>query len=136
MAKRSAQCPDQLISSIANHLLGTYAAAVACVAVALACLTTAIALTAVFAEFIHIDLAKDRINYNFSLFITLLITFFVSTLEFGGIAAFLLPVLQIAYPSLIAIAFFNILYKLYGFKPIKTPVALIFLASLLFYFLG
>ena len=126
--------PDELISTIALHLLGPYAAAVACIAVALACLTTAIALSAVFAEFIHTDIAHDRINYNFSLCLTLIIAFFVSTLQFSGIAAFLLPILQIAYPALITLAVLNILYKLYGFQPVKIPVLLVLLVSAIVYF--
>lgn len=126
---------DELISHIAIHVLGKHAALVACLAVALACLTTAIALAAVFAEFIHEDITFDKIGYQASLIITLVITFFVSTLNFTGIAAFLLPILQICYPALIVLTLLNILYKLYDFKPVVLPVVVVFLISLFSYFI-
>lgn len=125
---------DELISMIAIHVLGPNAAIVACIAVSLACLTTAIALSAVFAEFIHNDITMGKLSYGPSLIGTLIIAFFVSTLDFNGIAAFLTPILQIVYPALIALTVLNILYKLYGFEPVKVPVLVVFLLSIGSYF--
>lgn len=103
---------DELISIIAIHVLGPNAAIVACAAVSLACLTTAIALAAVFAEFIHKDISMNKVSYSPALIGTLVITFFVSTLNFTRIAAFLEPILQICYPGLIVLCFVNIFYKI------------------------
>lgn len=125
---------DELISIIASHTLGPYASIIACVAVAFACLTTAIALASVFAEFINKDVFFNKIGYIPALVATLTITYFVSTLNFTGIAAFLEPILQVCYPALIVLTISNILYKLYDFKPIKTPVLIVFLISLGSYF--
>lgn len=125
---------DQLAGIIAIQVLGPYAGIIACVAVALACLTTAIALAAVFAEFIHIDVTKNKVGYIPSLILTLIITFFVSTLKFDGIVMFILPILQILYPALIVLTLCNIAYKLWGFEWVKTPVLLTFIASLVAYF--
>ena len=125
---------DELISMVAIHVLGKHAALIACIAVALTCLTTAIALAAVFAEFIHNDLTFGKIGYTPSLIITLVITYFVSILNFKGIAAFLAPILQLCYPALIVLSLLNIMYKLYDFKPIKVPVIAVFLLSLAAYF--
>lgn len=121
---------SELISKIAIHTLGPSAAIIACIAVSMACLTTAIALAAVFAEFIHKDISNNKLSYNWSLILTLLVTFFVSTLHFTGIVAFLAPILQVMYPSLIVLTFCNIAYKLFGFKMIKTPVLVTFLISI------
>lgn len=121
---------DQLISMVSLHLLGSYGAIVACIAVALTCLTTAIALSAVFAEFLHKDVALNKISYGTALILTLLVTFGISTLHFKGIAAFLEPVLQVCYPALILLSALNILYKVYRFKPVKLPVLAVFLLSL------
>lgn len=123
----------ELPGVIATHVLGPYAAVVAQIAVILACLTTVIALSAVFAEFLHKDIFLDKISYGWSLFLTLLTTFFVSTLNFTGIAQFLKPILQVCYPALIMLCFVNILYKLYHFEWVKTPVFLTFLISLAIY---
>jgi LIVCS family branched-chain amino acid:cation transporter len=121
---------DELVGRIAILILGPYAGIVACIAVALACLTTAIALSAVFAEFVHKDISQNKINYNWSLIITLVVTFFVSTLNFTGIAHILHPILKLCYPALITLSILNIFYKLHHFKPVKIPVLIVFLLSL------
>lgn len=126
---------EELPGMIAVHVLGPYAGIVAQIAVILACLTTVIALSAVFAEFLHKDICRDKISYGWALFITLVITFFISTLNFTGIATFLKPILQVCYPALIVLCCVNILYKLYHFTWVKTPVFLTFLFSLIVYFL-
>jgi branched-chain amino acid:cation transporter, LIVCS family len=123
----------ELPGIIAMHVLGPYAAIVAQVAVVLACLTTVIALASVFAEFLHKDIFYDKINYRWSLIATLVITFFISTLNFTGIAKFLEPILQVCYPSLIVLCIVNILYKLYHFQWIKIPVFGTFVLSLIAY---
>ncbi len=124
---------EQLLSAMSLLILGPYAGLVACIAVALACLTTAVALASVFAEFIHIDIAQGKLGYLQSLGITLLISFAISTLQFTGIAAFLTPILRVCYPALILLSLLNITYKLAHFKPVKIPVLIAFLASLLVY---
>jgi len=123
---------EELPGAIAKQILGQYAI-VAQIAVILACLTTVIALAAVFAEFIHHDISFEKINYVWSLVITLVITFLMSTLNFTGISNFLVPILQVCYPALITLCIVNILYKLYHFSWIKTPVFLVFAISLIFY---
>lgn len=110
---------DQLLGTLAYQLLGPQAGLIASVAVCFACFTTEIALTAVFAEFLHRTLLKEKISYGMALGITLLLSFFVSTLHFEGISAFLVPVLQFCYPALIVLTVLNILHKLYDFKPVK-----------------
>lgn len=103
---------DELISVIAMHVIGPHAAIIACMAVSLACLTTAIALTVVFAEFVQKEISLNKISYAQALIGTLFVTFFVSTLNFTGIAAFLFPILQVCYPGLIILCIVNIVYKL------------------------
>lgn len=125
---------DQLIAQIALHVLGPYAGIVACAAVALACLTTAIALAAVTAEFIHVDISNNRISYPIALIATLIVSYFVSTLNFSGIANMVTPALKLLYPSLILLSILNIAYKLYNFKPVKVPVLLFFAMTVILYF--
>ena len=122
--------PDTYLGTLAIEILGPYAGIVACIAVALACLTTAMALAAVFADFLERDIFKERLGYGPCLILTLLISFLFSTLEFTGIMAFLAPILIISYPALITLCIVNILYKLYGFKWVITPTLAVFLATL------
>lgn len=102
---------DELISVIASHVIGPQAAIIACAVVSLACLTTAIALAVVFAEFVQKEITGNRIGYGLSLLGTLIVTFLVSTLNFTGIAAFLFPILEVCYPGLIVLCLVNVAFK-------------------------
>jgi len=127
---------DALIGQIATMVLGDHAGILASVVVALACLTTAIALASVFAEFVYEDISQFKIGYGVSLAITLVIAYFVSTLSFTVIASWLMPILEILYPALIALSLVNIAYMLWNFKPVKIPVLIVFAASIFGYFYG
>lgn len=127
---------DELLTAITMKIAGPYAGLLVCVTVALACLTTAIALISVFADFFQKEIMNEKISYELSLAGSLAVTFFVSTFEFTGISAFLGPVLQIVYPGLIVLTFANIAYQLSNFRPIKIPVFLAFGCSALYIFLG
>lgn len=122
---------DQLLGQIALNVLGPYAGIVACVAVALACLTTAIALACVFAEFVHYDLTFGKIGYIPSLLITLVLSYFISVLNFVEIVKLLAPILQTLYPALITLSLVNLFYKLYNFKPVVIPFLIVLGISML-----
>jgi LIVCS family branched-chain amino acid:cation transporter len=124
----------QILGELTYQLLGPYAGLVAGVAVAFACLTTEIALTVVFSEFLRKNLFKEKISYRVALLMTLLITLVISTLNFQGISSFLAPILQICYPALIVLTILNILYKFYHFAPIKILFYGTFAISLIAYF--
>ena len=125
---------DELLAALAMQLVGAHAGMLVCATVSLACLTTAIALTAAFTEFLHIHLFQEKIGYEMTLIGALCATFFMSTFEFTGISAFLWPILQICYPGLIVLTLLNIAYKLFNFTVIKGPVFCAFGLALYFYF--
>ena len=102
----------ELLGALTLKLLGPYAGLVASITIALACLTTAIALAAVFAEFLQRAVSQGKLSYAQSLFITLVISFGISALEFNGIVAFLSPMLQVIYPALIIYTVAIIIWKL------------------------
>ncbi len=102
---------DQLLGAIAIKILGPYAGIVVGLTVTFACLTTAIALIAAFAGFVEKEILRKRVSYIPLLIASLLITFAVTTLEFQGIARLLNPVLELCYPALILLTFYNL------FKP-------------------
>lgn len=113
----------QYLGLIGSLVLGKYAGILVCAAIIMACLTTAIALSALCADFIREQFPeKRRPSYLISLLAVLVTTWAVSTLEFSGIVKLLSPVLGICYPCLLVISILNIFYKFYGFKPIKFPV--------------
>lgn len=98
----------KLLGTIAGEVLGMNAGLIVCIAVCLACLTTAISLAGIFAEFISKDLTRNKLSYEVSLFLTVAITFGFSMLEFNGIVAFLQPILSVCYPGLILLTAYNL----------------------------
>lgn len=123
--------PQEMLAYIAKASLGEMAAPVVCCAVVLACLTTAIVLTSLFAEFLKKEVTKDKINLSTALVTTLGIAFFTSTLEFSGIARILGPILEAIYPALIVLTVFSIFHKLWGWRSIRLPFAIAFIAKIL-----
>ena len=123
---------DQLLGKIGQIILGPYAGLIVCLSIALTCLTTAIALTVISAEFIQKEIFRNKLRYELSLFAVLVVTASVSSLEFNGIVALLAPILEVIYPSLLVLCVFNILYKLYDVNPIKVPVFATLLVVLYF----
>lgn len=122
--------PDQLIAAISFAVLGEHAGIVTAVVAALACLTTAISLAIIFAEFLSKTVTQERLGFQPCLLITIIISFCISLFGFSSIVSTVAPLVFIAYPTYIALSAFNIAYKLYGVKWIKTPVLAALLLSL------
>ena len=116
--------PQEMFGYIALKTLGPLAAPCMCIAVVLACLTTAVILAALFAEFLRKDICKEKIGNKTSLAITLLIAFVISTLQFSGIMRFLGPVIEMIYPALIMLAIVNVVHRTWGFKNSHWPTTL------------
>jgi len=127
---------EELLAAIATKLLGPIGALLAAMAVITACLTTAMTLSSIFAEYLQKDLLKQKIGVTQALALTLLITTLFANLGFSGIAAFLGPILQICYPGLIVLTLFNILHHFYGVRTVKLPVFATFACSAAFYLLS
>lgn len=122
--------PQEMLGRIAMEALGSFAAPCVCVVVILACLTTAIVLTSLFADFLRKEVTKEKIGSKTALLVTLGIGFAVSTLEFSGIARFIGPILEATYPALIVLTVVNIAHKLLGVKSSHWPVTLTLAAKL------
>lgn len=122
--------PQEMLGVVAQHALGIYAAPIVCVAVTLACFTTAVVLATLFADFLRQQVAREKISQKLSLAITLIITFLISTLEFSGIAQFLAPILETIYPALIMLTLLNIGMVMMGMKKRRWPVLLVVLAKI------
>lgn len=122
--------PKEMLGTIAIHSLGHFAAPCVSLAVVFACLTTAIVLTSLFADFLQHEISKNRLSNPLSLLITLGLGFAVSTLDFAGIASFLGPVLEAIYPALIILTLVNIAVKLLGARATHWPFTLTLAAKL------
>lgn len=111
---------EELLAVISLNVLGPNAGLIVCLTVVLACLTTAVALIAAFAGFVHQELLGGKYNYTLILAVSVLVTFIVANFEFQGITQFLTPVLEICYPFLIALTAYNLIERLYQLKGIPS----------------
>jgi len=123
----------ELFRGIAFTVLGNHGAAIIATTVLMACLSTSIALSAVVAEYVQ-KILGTRINFASALFLTLLACLPLSTFGLGHVLALTAgPIVYVGYPIIIVITFCNIAYKLFGFKPVKIPVLITFIATLISY---
>ena len=125
--------PEQMLNAIAVMLLGPVGGCIAAVAVIVACLTTAMTLVSIFADYLRKDLCKEKISPTLALVLTLIVTTLFANLGFGGIAAFLGPIVQVVYPGLILLTLLNLFHALYGYRMVKMPVFLAFAGSAAIY---
>jgi LIVCS family branched-chain amino acid:cation transporter len=123
--------PEERLSAISMYLLGPYGGMISCAAVALTCLTSAIPLTSICADYIRKDLLKEKSSPLVALIITLFISSAVANLGFMGIAGMLAPALEILCPGLIVLSVLNLFHKLFETKVPKIPVFATFALSTL-----
>ncbi|MBQ8498951.1 branched-chain amino acid transport system II carrier protein [Chlamydia sp.] len=98
----------------------------------LACLTTAIAATGIFADFIARVVSSQKMNYSNALIVTLIPTYLVSILSFENISKILIPILEVSYPALIALTCGVIAKKLWNFQHVKTLFYLVFALTVIY----
>lgn len=123
-----------LFSAISLRVLGIKGGIIIAIAVFMACYSTIIALAAVLSEYVSTTLTRGKMSYVTALAIVLSITALVSNTGLGNITQFAKPIIEIGYPVIIVITVCNILYKLFGFKPIKLPVLITLIVSSILYF--
>lgn len=128
----SGVAPDLLLGSLSIEMLGDKAGFLANGVVTIACLTTAVTLASVFAEFLsHFFFNDPDKAYKPFVIVTVLMAFAVSFFGFVKIVEFIFPIIALCYPFLIVLALVNIAYKLFGFKMVKTPVVATLLITVL-----
>lgn len=122
--------PELMLPTIASYALNPSAAFVIGIAIIFSCLTTAVALNNIYARYL-VDTLKLRSSF-FPVMLagTTAISFFISLLDFKGIAAFLAPALEVSYPGLIALTVLSIFVK--NHTPLKMSIFYIITASMVF----
>lgn len=103
--------PELILPSIASHLLGEQATLIIATLILFSCISTGVALTNVYARYLCTLFKAPKSLYPFILLLTMIISFSVSLLDFKGISAFLGPVLEKSYPSLILLTILSILSR-------------------------
>ncbi len=123
-----------LFSQVSFVVMGERGALIIALAVAMACYSTIIALALVLAEYIHKELTLGFMKYSTALILVLVSTGYLSCYGLNTIMKASLPIINICYPVLIVITFANIAYKLFNFKPIKTPALIALIISIYYNF--
>lgn len=125
--------PGKLFSAVSFKIMGTHGALIIALAVLMACFSTIIALAAIYAEFLNIQIFRGRLGYFRALVITLALTLVSSIFGLDFILTSSKPLIIITYPALVVLTLANIAYKLFNFTYIKTPVAITLIISLVLY---
>ncbi|MDR3551379.1 MAG: branched-chain amino acid transport system II carrier protein [Candidatus Babeliales bacterium] len=124
----------ELFKDISLNILGCHGAAIIAIAVLMACLSTAIALSAVVAEYTQFTIFRNIIGFAPTLGLILAACIPLSVVGLGQVLKLTGgPITYIGYPVLITITFCNLAYKLFGFKPIKVPVVATFILATISY---
>ncbi len=122
---------DKLLGVISTITMGPEAGLIANLVVIFACLTTAISLAVVSAEFLKREVFFEKVSYINCLVLTMLVSLVMACLGFSGIMRFVIPILMVLCPAVITLIIVNGLNYFYGFKYIKTPVYTVFAISLI-----
>lgn len=112
--------PELMLPTVANIAFGTSGAVIIAVTILLTCFTTAVALNNIYAHYICSALLIPETKFYLVLAATTIAAFFVSLLDFKGIEVFLAPILEVTYPSMIALTVLSIITKRY--KTLKMVV--------------
>lgn len=126
---------ELMLPTIVTHVMGTYATMVIAALMMLSCLTTAVALNSIYAQYLCSTLKLETARFPIMLAITTSISCLISLLDFKGIAQFLAPTLDISYPGLIALTVISIVTpqgrnaKIYSFWGVTF-------VTLLYYFIA
>ncbi|MDR3551058.1 MAG: branched-chain amino acid transport system II carrier protein [Candidatus Babeliales bacterium] len=124
----------ELFREISFKVLDSHGAAIIAIATLMACLSTAIAICAVLAEYIRTTLSNKTISFALALALVLIACMPLSIAGFEQVATLTAgPITYIGYPMLITITLCNLGYKLFDFKPIKIPVITTFIVTLISY---
>ena len=124
--------PQNLLTHLSYQILGPHWGALANWAIALACITTIMSLATTFSEIFRKDFFFGKLSHFWTVTIIMAITALFSNLGFKAIMAFIHPIVALFYPAIIVLTLCNIAHKLWGFKPVKIPVAATFFATLIF----
>jgi LIVCS family branched-chain amino acid:cation transporter len=100
-----------ILITIANHIMGDYAALFVGITMVIACFATTVALNSIYTQYLCSLIKLDQERFKYVLLVTTVIAFLVSLFDFDEIAWILIPILEITYPSLIALTIIGIFVR-------------------------
>ncbi len=98
---------DLLLPTLVRMLLGDQLGFFAALAIALACMTTSVALALVFTDFLRFSVFHEKLSHGVTLAMICITTFGMSLIGFAGISVILSTAMEYMYPFLIVMIVFN-----------------------------
>lgn len=98
---------DKLLPTLVRTLFGEQLGFFAALAIALACVTTSVALGLTFSDFLRASVFNNKISHGVALGLTTIITYFMSLIGFEGISVILSTTMEYFYPFLILMIIVN-----------------------------
>ncbi len=112
--------PNSMLVLAAEYSLGNFAKPIACLTITLACLTTAVILVLLFAEFISEEIPWIKLKWSHAVIVTIVISYLISLFGFSTLRYWNSLSLQMTYPALFALTIANIVRKFLGFNQSKV----------------
>lgn len=107
--------PEDIFVTIADLVLGQYAAVAVGLTIVVSCLTTAVVLMTTWVSFI-VSLFEERfkVSYQAVLLVSLVVMFLVSLIGLERILALMAPILRFSYPIILLITIVNLVVDIYS----------------------
>ncbi|HJK87166.1 MAG TPA: branched-chain amino acid transport system II carrier protein [Candidatus Megaira endosymbiont of Nemacystus decipiens] len=102
---------EHILPAISKHLFGVAGSFVIAIIMLLSCLTTSVALSGIYVNYLKSLKIFNNQSYNIILITTTFISFLISLLDFEGILMWLTPLLDISYPGLITLTIMCLLTR-------------------------
>jgi len=112
----------EIFRIITLKVVGAQGIIILILAVLMACFSTLVALSTVFAEYFRQEICFNKISYANSLFIGLVIATIISNFGLSNILQWSSPIINFGYPIIVTITLCNAAYKIFGIETIKIPV--------------
>ncbi|MFO1258880.1 MAG: branched-chain amino acid transport system II carrier protein [Gammaproteobacteria bacterium] len=129
---------EAILSYLAVSVLGVKWSIISNIAIALACITTVMSLAVMLVEVLDQEfnfwhwMPDHTFSYSGSILLIMMITVFFANLGFTKLMSIIHPIVMVCYPAIVVLTICNILYKLFGFKPVKIPFAVVLISTLLY----
>lgn len=114
--------PTELFTALTSYVLGPYGGIVASLTIFITCFTTAMVLSAVFADYLKHSLLRGKQPYLACLTLTIAISCVTANLGFESLMSLVEPLIALFYPGLIFLALVNIIFVLFIDKRDKRAV--------------
>lgn len=121
--------PVSLMPTLAMAILGPIGGFLASVTTALACFTTVIGLSISLVQVVKERAPSPKLKESYLLTGILALTALFALLDFEALMHLIHTVVILLYPAMIAITLCNLAYKIWGWRPIKTPFYIVLVAT-------